>query len=120
MGNITILIFAAVGACVGAFMFFYFVSYRSWLRGPPGHRGMHGKDGLPGEDGKDGLNITSAIVDTEGQLVITFSNGDSYTSKSLIGPQGPPGRTGKDAKVPVNRGLRRKNIGQVDPGQGVV
>jgi len=162
MGNITILIFAAIGAFAGAFMFFYFAMRSKYLHGPTGAQGapgLNGKDGVPGIDGKDGLNgkhgkdgapglnfgrplfkgndgrdgapgpdgksgkdgvsITSAIVNAEGQLVIMFSDGSSYVSDSLVGPQGHPGRNGRDAQGKVQKGLRRKHLGQIDPGQGV-
>jgi hypothetical protein len=44
-------------------------------QGPKGDTGAQGIQGLPGKDGKDGVSITSAVVNSTGNLIITKSDG---------------------------------------------
>lgn len=79
--------------------------------GPQGPRGEKGDKGDPGEKGADGtvafesltpeqkeslrgISIKSASVDTDGNLTITFSDGDSEDIGNIMGPQGIPGSKG--------------------------
>ena len=43
--------------------------------GTDGKNGTNGKDGINGIDGKDGVGITAANINSNGQLVISFSDG---------------------------------------------
>lgn len=79
--------------------------------GPQGPKGEKGDKGDPGEKGVDGtvafesltpeqkeslrgISIESASVDTDGNLTITFSDGDSEDVGNIMGPQGIPGSKG--------------------------
>lgn len=80
--------------------------------GPQGPRGEKGDKGDPGEKGADGtvafesltpeqkeslrgISITAVSIDTDGNLTITFSDGDSENVGNIIGPQGPQGPQGE-------------------------
>lgn len=79
--------------------------------GPQGLKGEKGDKGDPGEKGADGtvafesltpeqkeslrgVSITTASIDTDGNLTITFSDGDSENVGNIIGPQGVQGPKG--------------------------
>lgn len=79
--------------------------------GPQGPKGEKGDKGDPGERGADGtvafesltpeqkeslrgISIKSASVDTDGNLTITFSDGDSEDVGNIMGPQGIQGSKG--------------------------
>lgn len=84
--------------------------------GPQGPRGEKGDKGDPGEKGVDGtvafesltpeqkeslrgISITAVSIDTNGNLTITFSDGDSENVGNIIGPQGPQGPKGDKGDV---------------------
>jgi len=54
------------------------------------------KDGRDGVDGKDGIGLAGAIIDRNGGLVITLSNGEVKSLGSVVGKDGNPGRDGRD------------------------
>lgn len=58
-----------------------------------GEKGDPGKDG---ENGKDGIGLAGALIDREGQLVVTLTNGEAKTLGPVIGKDGDPGRDGAD------------------------
>lgn len=79
--------------------------------GPQGPRGEKGDKGDPGEKGADGtvafesltpeqkeslrgVSITTVSIGTDGNLTITFSDGDSENVGNIIGPQGLQGPKG--------------------------
>lgn len=79
--------------------------------GPQGPKGEKGDKGDPGEKGADGtvafesltpeqkeslrgISIKSASVDTDGNLTIMFSDGDSEDVGNIMGPQGIQGPKG--------------------------
>lgn len=79
--------------------------------GPQGPKGEKGDKGDPGEKGADGtvafesltpeqkeslrgVSITMVSIDTDGNLTITFSDGDSENVGNIIGPQGLQGPKG--------------------------
>lgn len=84
--------------------------------GPQGPKGEKGEKGDPGEKGVDGtvafetltpeqkeslrgISITAVSIDTDGNLTITFSDGDSENVGNIIGPQGPQGPQGEKGDV---------------------
>lgn len=84
--------------------------------GPQGPKGEKGDKGDPGEKGTDGtvtfesltpeqkeslrgISITSVSIDTDGNLTITFSDGDSENVGNIIGPQGIQGPKGDKGDV---------------------
>ena len=112
--------------------------------GPAGPQGPKGEKGDKGVDGTvtfesltpeqkeslRGISIKSASVNTDGNLTITFSNGDSEDVGNIIGPQGiqgpkgdkgdvgpkgdpgPQGEKGSDATVPI---ATVETLGKVKP-----
>lgn len=84
--------------------------------GPQGPKGAKGDKGDPGEKGVDGtvvfesltpeqkeslrgVSITAVSIDVDGNLTITFSDGDSENVGNIIGPQGVPGPKGDKGDV---------------------
>lgn len=84
--------------------------------GPQGPQGSKGDKGDPGEKGVDGtvafesltpeqkeslrgISIKSASVDTDGNLTITFSDGDSENIGNIMGPQGIQGPKGDKGDI---------------------
>ena len=71
--------------------------------GVDGKNGLNGKDGVDGKDGadgkdgeigpagKDGVSITAANINEEGQLVLTFSDGKIFNLDKLVGINGKDG-----------------------------
>lgn len=47
--------------------------------------------GLPGPAGPQGVSISSIVFNQDYSMTITLSNGQTYTSSSLRGPEGPEG-----------------------------
>lgn len=45
--------------------------------GLDGTKGINGKDGVDGKDGQDGKGISSANINENGQLILTFSDGST-------------------------------------------
>lgn len=112
--------------------------------GPQGPKGDKGDKGDKGEKGADGtasfesltpeqkeslrgVSITSVSIDIDGNLTITFSDGDSKNigniigpqgvqgpkgDKGDVGPQGPRGNKGDDATVPI---ATIETLGKVKP-----
>lgn len=84
--------------------------------GPQGPKGEKGDKGDPGEKGADGtvafesltskqkeslrgISIKSVSVDTDGNLTIMFSDGDSEDVGNIMGPQGIQGPKGDKGDV---------------------
>lgn len=84
--------------------------------GPQGPKGEKGDKGDPGEKGVDGtvtfesltpeqkeslrgVSIAAVSIDVDGNLTITFSDGDSENVGNIIGPQGVPGPKGDKGDV---------------------
>lgn len=67
--------------------------------GKDGCDGIDGKDGANGRDGvdgKDGISLAGAMVDREGQLIVTLSNGEHKPLGVVVGKDGKDGRNGVD------------------------
>lgn len=84
------------------------VSNVSNSKGKDGKNGTNGKNGKNGANGKDGRSITLASVNSEGQLVITYSDGSSVNLNKLVGINGIDGKDGTDGKDGV--GINTVNI----------
>jgi integrin beta 3 len=55
-----------------------------------------------GADGKDGVGVAGALIDVEGQLNITLSNGEVKKLGKVMGPAGADGRHGTNGKDGVD------------------
>lgn len=84
------------------------VSNVSNSKGKDGKNGTNGKNGKNGANGKDGRSITFSSVNSEGQLVITYSDGSSVNLDKLVGINGIDGKDGTDGKDGV--GINTVNI----------
>jgi len=49
-----------------------------------------------GEPGKDGVGVAGAVIDRDGSLVVTLSNGDMKQLGRVVGRDGEPGKPGHD------------------------
>lgn len=67
-------------------------------RGEPGPRGERGIDGKDGRDGKDGVGAAGAIVDRDGNLVLTLTDGATCALGRVVGADGKDGAPGRDGK----------------------
>jgi hypothetical protein len=63
--------------------------------GPRGELGERGEKGEAGKDGLDGSSVLSALVDADGELVLTMSDGRQHKAGIV---RGRDGRDGIDAK----------------------
>ena len=61
---------------------------------PQGIQGDKGETGETGATGPQGVSVTNATVNEDGDLVITLSAGDPINAGSVIGPQGIQGEVG--------------------------
>ena len=61
---------------------------------PQGIQGDKGETGETGATGPQGVSVTNATVNEDGDLVITLSAGDPINAGSVIGPQGIQGDVG--------------------------
>ena len=61
---------------------------------PQGTQGDKGDTGETGAPGPQGVSITNATVNEDGDLVITLSAGEPINAGSVIGPQGIQGEVG--------------------------
>lgn len=69
------------------------------IQGPPGEPGPAGEPGAPGANGKDGVGLTALMIDRDGCLVATLSNGQGVTLGKCVGDDGKngePGPAGRD------------------------
>jgi len=65
--------------------------------GPKGDQGDQGVQGIQGETGNTGdpgLNISSATVNGNGELIITLSDNSTVNAGYVVGPQGEQGAAG--------------------------
>jgi hypothetical protein len=66
--------------------------------GIDGGPGPAGPAGPPGDQGKDGRGAAGAVIDRDGQLVLTMSDGTVERLGEVVGKDGAAGRDGVDGK----------------------
>lgn len=64
--------------------------------GKDGVDGSDGEDGTDGENGKDGISITEVDINENGELVISFSEGNPVNLGKVVGADGVNGQDGTD------------------------
>src|SRR5690606_40055629 len=64
--------------------------------GAPGEKGEPGPQGPKGDPGRDGAGIQDLLIDRDGNLVATFTDGRTKSLGVVVGRDGAPGRDGKD------------------------
>lgn len=65
-------------------------------KGDPGPGGEPGARGADGPAGKDGVGLAGALIDREGTLVITLTDGTARALGPVVGKDGAKGDAGKD------------------------
>lgn len=58
-------------------------------------KGESGAQGAQGPAGQDGVGIFTTITNDNGSFTLVFTDGSSYTTPSLVGPQGAQGPQGE-------------------------
>ena len=61
---------------------------------PQGAKGETGETGAQGETGPQGVSVTDAEVNQDGELILTLSNQQTVNAGHVVGPQGPQGVQG--------------------------
>lgn len=64
--------------------------------GAPGPQGAPGEKGAPGDPGKDGTGMADALIDRDGSLVLTMTDGRAKSLGRVVGQDGAPGAHGRD------------------------
>lgn len=85
-------------------------------QGPKGEKGDKGADGTvtfesltpEQKESLRGISITAVSIDTDGNLTITFSDGDSENVGNIMGPQGVQGPKGEKETLVRRDQLVRK------------
>lgn len=62
--------------------------------GKDGTDGKDGEPGQPGEKGADGIGLAGALIDRDGNLVVTLTNGETKALGAVVGKDGAPGDDG--------------------------
>lgn len=57
---------------------------------------IKGEKGEPGQDGRDGIGLAGALIDRNGELVVTLANGEAKSLGQVVGRDGVNGTNGKD------------------------
>jgi len=65
-------------------------------RGEKGEDGEPGLKGEDGRDGKDGIGLAGAMIDRDGVLIITLSDGTARELGVVVGKDGADGKDGRD------------------------
>ena len=63
-------------------------------QGPQGAQGVAGVNGINGANGTNGNGITSTVDNGDGTFTFTYSDGSTFTTSNLTGPQGAQGVAG--------------------------
>ena len=69
---------------------------KSIASGKDGQPGAPGADGKDGQKGADGLGLAGAMIDRDGCLQITLTNGEVKNLGAIVGKDGSNGTDGKD------------------------
>ena len=80
-------------------------------KGDAGQDGKNGADGKDGKNGTDGIGVTSAEINSDGELVLMFSNGQRANVGGVIGAKGDRGSDGQNGKD--GNGVKRSEINRL-------
>jgi|GEM_PF-204709 len=67
-------------------------------KGDKGDTGAAGQDGKDGEPGTDGRGIAEATVNENGELVLTYTDGETQNLGRVVGADGEKGEDGRDGQ----------------------
>ena len=65
-----------------------------WIESLKGEKGTDGKNGKDGTNGTDGRGITSSEINSNGELVLTYSDGLAVNVGAVVGAKGDKGDKG--------------------------
>jgi len=78
-----------------------------------GRNGSDGQNGQNGQDGADGISVTNAQI-VNGELILSFSQGNSINLGKVVGDDGQNGTNGTDGKDGVGiKGIVLSNEGEL-------
>lgn len=80
----------------------------------------NGSDGRDGVDGSDGNGIKSAVLNADYTLTLTFDNGTSYTTPSIRGGTGSPGKDGSNGEDGTSVTVKSVSESSADGGSNVI
>jgi hypothetical protein len=63
-------------------------------KGDPGDPGAKGDPGDPGQPGKDGIGLAGAVIDRDGNLIVTLADGSTRELGPVVGKDGRDGVDG--------------------------
>ena len=66
------------------------------INGKDGENGLDGANGEPGQKGADGLGLAGAMIDRDGSLLVTLTNGEVKSLGPVVGKNGVDGTNGQD------------------------
>ncbi|WKL57245.1 hypothetical protein Q1W73_16505 [Asticcacaulis sp. ZE23SCel15] len=66
--------------------------------GVDGRDGSDGRDGVDGTHGKDGIGLAGAVIDREGRLTVTLTNGEMKALGVVVGRDGVDGANGDSGR----------------------
>jgi hypothetical protein len=69
---------------------------RELPQGERGDKGDQGENGANGADGSDGVGLASALINRDGQFVVTTTDGKSHELGVVVGRDGADGANGKN------------------------
>ncbi|MFD2035516.1 hypothetical protein ACFSKL_11985, partial [Belliella marina] len=78
---------------------------------------INGPAGADGQDGIDGVGISSTTDNGDGTFTITYTDGSTFTTSDLTGPQGDPGFSSES--MPGESGAPGSPGEPGGPGEGV-
>ncbi len=70
--------------------------------GTDGKDGVNGTNGKDGRDGKNGVGIAKAVINTNGELVLTYTNGTTVNLGRVVGNDGQDGQDGQTPYIGEN------------------
>lgn len=86
--------------------------------GPDGKDGVDGRDGLDGAHGKDGTGLADAVIDRDGSLVLTMTDGRTKSLGVVVGKDGSDGEVGMAGKDGAD-GFGFDDVEVIDNGDGL-
>ena len=88
--------------------------------GAIGQQGIQGNTGAQGPVGDDGNGIVSTIDNGDGTFTFTYTDGSSFTTSNLTGPQGAQGNTGATGQQGIQGNTGAQGVQGVDGLDAVV
>lgn len=86
---------------------------------PAGAPGPKGENGEPGADGKDGAGIADLVIDRDGALVASFTDGRLKNLGVVVGKDGHDGADGRDGNDGVPFGVEDLAMELLEDGRTI-